>query len=283
MSSSYLANWITDLLGQPNSVLARKYKKEYYGEAYEEVQQLHESNGLRYPVRHPADVPDELLDQLATKIRGTTTEGAIWAAIIVHLGRPLPPPIAYDLLERRIAFDILGHSRQVDEIQWKLAEVHDEALLTLAIDLYTLPQYSLAAMQTVLTKFRDNWAYRWMLDTLAHLYEASSPEKEQAYLAAATAHPDAERLLSAHHLKQQQLQARSATLTPELAEALFLTGIPSVLERLASNPQTPEAVLRKLMEPQATRRERRIGAFARQTLAATRKYQGAVPQLKVEE
>jgi hypothetical protein len=116
-----------------------------------------------------------------------------------------------------------------------------------------------------------------MLDTLAHIYEASSPEKEQAYLAAASQHPDAERFLSAHRLKQQQFQARSATLTPEVAEALFLTDIPSVLERLASNPQTPAELLYQLTQRQETRRQRRIGAFARQTLAATHKHREAVP------
>jgi hypothetical protein len=278
MGSHYLVDWIRGLLTQPNSVLERKYREEHYGEAFAEVQQLHESNGLSYPVRQPADVPDGLLDQLAAKLRGTGAEGAIWAAVIVNLGQLLPPAIAYDLLDRRIALDILGHSRQVDEVQWKLAELYDEALLTLAIDQYTLPQYSRADLESVFANFRENSGYRWMMAVLAHQYEASSPEKEQAYVAAATDHPEAEWLLAAHRFHQREVQARGASLTPEQAQELFLTSIPGILERLASNPRTPEELLHKLMTLQATRRERRIGAYARQNLAARNKQRTKVKE-----
>jgi hypothetical protein len=278
MVSQYLANWIDGVLAQPKSVLARKYNRAHRSAAMDEVEQLHKSNDLSYPVRQPADLPDGLLDQLAVKLRGSSAESPIWGAVIVHLGQPLPPAIATDLLERRIAFDTLGHSRQVDEVQWKLAEVYPEALLTLAIDRYTLSQYSLADLQAVLTSFRDNDAYRSVLALLAELYEASSPEKEQAYLAAVAQHPDAERLLSAYRLHQREVQARSTSLTPEQAQELLLTGIPGILERLASNPQTPEELLHQLMSPQATRQDRRIGAYARQNLAARHK-----ERTKVEE
>jgi len=85
----------------------------------------------------------------------------------------------------------MQHSRQNDDVQWRLAATGQEALLTLAVERYALPDFSVANLDEVLTKYPHSY---WMLDTLAH-WHASSLEKEQAWFQVAAQHPDRDRFL----------------------------------------------------------------------------------------
>ncbi len=193
-----LQSWIESVLIRSITELNRVYWRTeqaaieieplYHNQPHIPIEELH-----RTPPPATLAVADALLHQLHTKLHRRRCETAIWAEVILRLRQPLPSEIAHELLDR-LAYHLdhaMQHSRQNDDVQWRLATRGREALLTLAVERYALPDFSVADLDEVLTKYPHS---HWMLDTLAH-WHASSLEKEQAWLRVATQHPDRESFL----------------------------------------------------------------------------------------
>lgn len=110
------------------------------------------------------------------KIRNHKCEAAVWDAIIFRLSAPLPTQIAHDLIDRDVIVGQLGHTRQGDEIQWRLASLIDEALLTLVWDFFTNSTYEVAQLQKLLSEHPD---HVWLLDKWEHWALLSSSVRER--------------------------------------------------------------------------------------------------------
>jgi hypothetical protein len=193
-------------------------------------------------------LPDAALHRLHEKLRGARCETPVWDALLPRLSRPLPVPVALDLLARRVAFDSLGHSRQADEVQWRLARVYEEALLTLAKEYYAGAGRSVGEFRRLMEAFgRPDPApgWEWVLESLA-LLRASSPEKAGLLLEGIAASPHHEELLRSVRVTEWEEAASGEGLGPAEAEELFGAGEPRVWRALARNPRTPESVLRRL-------------------------------------
>ncbi|MDQ2808325.1 MAG: hypothetical protein M3Z04_15640 [Chloroflexota bacterium] len=135
-------------------------------------------------------VPDTLLQQLYHKLFRRRCESAVWNAVIWHLSQPLPSAIAHDLLDRlgqRIE-TTMEHSRQQDDVQWRLAALHGEALQTLVLERYTQECFSTEDLNELFIRHPDS--FWWLSFFVAK--QASSLEKEQLFwrMANQRAHPD---------------------------------------------------------------------------------------------
>jgi hypothetical protein len=150
--------------------------------------------------------------------------------VITYCAHPLPDAIAHDLIDREVAIARLGHSRQTDDVQWRLAGFYDEARLTLAIDLYTNPRYSTAGLQRLLRQFPTD---TWMLDTLSRR-TPSSTEKQAAYVAIAASHPDGDKFVHRQNVIHWLTRATDPDLSIAELAALLQTDEPEVLSALAT-------------------------------------------------
>lgn len=279
-----LERWVLSLVDRPLQELIRRYgaperRLEEDGEAYEhpnraaerELEDLYASGVSDVDSGRVAGAASaEALRRLHAKLRGTPAEQRVWAAVIGELTHPLPDDVADDLIDREVAIDQLGHSRQSDLVQWRLAEFYDEALLTLGKELYARHERGLEEFQSVLDTGRTGRAnYPWLLESLADL-RASSPEKEQAYLRALEDHPDREWALRTRRVRALENQAHDETVTPEQAEALHATGEPEVWLALAGNPATPTHILEQLAGVAGVKRAKQIRTLARERLGHRR-------------
>jgi hypothetical protein len=212
----------------------------------------------------PAEVSDDTLLRLHHKLRNTVCEERIWEVVLAVLKTPLPPSIAYDFIDRRIAINVLGHTKQINTVQWRMAAFHDEALLTLAIDVYTSPQRDLAELHALFQDFPD---HLWMLETLVR-QNPSHPQKEHALVALITNHPRAEKLLSIYRIHRSAMLAKDPNLRLETIEELFRSREPHVLKALAANPQTPTHLLAELATIKHMSLARDIRRIAKEQLKA---------------
>lgn len=126
-------------------------------------------------------VYSEVLWQLHFKIRGHKHEDAIWSSVLWYLSHPLPTTLAHDLIDRGVATVMMSHTRQEDEVQWRLATMHEDALYTLIRERYTEPQFSVAQFETMLEIYR--WGDDGLLTMLLSFW-TKSPAKEAVFVAA---------------------------------------------------------------------------------------------------
>ena len=166
-----LEDWIKQLLTRPLAELNRKY--DYRGTAEQEVQSFADAGPRSY---RSAYVSAETLRGLHEKIRGQKCESSIWNAIIFHLRDSLPTSIAHDLIDRNIIVSQMGHTRQNDEIQRRLAFSVDEALLTLVGEMFTKPTYTVTDLENLLSQHPING---WLLEKWEHWALLDSQVKDR--------------------------------------------------------------------------------------------------------
>lgn len=206
--------------------------------------------------------PAEALRQVHARIRGSEAEATIWPCLIGQRRRPIPADIAHDLIDRELAIEVLAQTRQVDAVQWRLAERSPQACALLAVEFYTRPEHSPAVFAELLARSAESTA---LLADLARL-DASTPEKEQRYLAAVRQHPAAACLLARHAAHQRVRRAQAPDAHPAELAALFVRGEPPVLRALAANPRTPAHLLQALAGVEGISYAPQIRRTARQTL-----------------
>ncbi|MFL5732617.1 MAG: hypothetical protein ACJ78Q_05390 [Chloroflexia bacterium] len=259
-----LEDWVEAQLSKPLSALDAAYSSLWAADAELDSKFGPRASSGSAPPEKRA-VREVQLWELHAHTRGADCEDGIWTGVINHCSHPLPQGIAKDLIERRVAIDALGHSRQVDEAQRRLASFYGEALVTLAVDMYTNPQYTAEEFGAMLVEFRDSPGYFWALETLAS-HEPSGEEKQEAYLLAVRERPEAERLLHRNEVYQRVMEARKPEMTEQKAIALFDSGEPEVWEALAKHPGTPVEVLRALAGVRGVKSARVIRERARENL-----------------
>ena len=272
MNSFSLEESVTALLSRPVAELENAYPDT--NSAAEELVPLRRSlqqDMTEEPEKY-LEVADTVLETLHEKILNSSCESALWGALIWNLAKPLPSTIAHDLIDRGIALTDLEHSRQTDEVQWRMAENQREALLTLAIDFYTKSSYNEAEFQHLLQKFPDS---RWMLETLAYR-QPSSPAKEKAFLNVLSRHPEVEKIQRRHRLHNLINRAYQATNQEEI-EALYAEKETPILRGLAENLHTPPSILEELASMTG-----QIRHFARENLRRQRSEKLQQPQILLE-
>ena len=174
-----LEDWLTGSIKKPIAVLNEKYKDEDDVKKELDSLPLPKSNG--YTV-HSSHVSNGVIERLHKKIRGHSCEDAIWDAVLWYLAQPLPILIAHDLIDRAISTIMLGMTRQVDEVQWRLATFSEDALYTLIRERYVEQRYSVAQFETIL----EQYSYTIYSDSILYMlsyYETPSPDKKAALLA----------------------------------------------------------------------------------------------------
>ena len=168
-----LEDWIIKLIDEDIDKINRKHSPNNYGAVEEEIESLPDIESMQYAT---SQVDANLLEKLHLKIREQKCEVEIWHAIIFHISGPLPILIAHDLIDRDIIVSQLGHTRQEGEIQWRLASLVDEALLTLFRDLYTNPNSKVEELRKLLNQHSN---HGWLLDKWEHwANKSSSSDKE---------------------------------------------------------------------------------------------------------
>jgi hypothetical protein len=250
-----LSDWVNQILAQSRSQLNAHSER-----AAEEITAL--SDGRNLPTSQFDPLSDDLQRALHVKLCGSRSEEAIWSEVIGALNHPLIPEIAHDLLDRHVAQRALEHSRQTDDVQWRTAAFGGEALLTLAIECYCMPERSVAEMQALLDRFGDN---AWMLQTLAH-HDASSAEKERAYRNAITTHTDASEFLHIMELRRMVAEVQSPNLTQDDIQRLFASNEPEVWVYLAMHPETPRFLFEGMADIRNIKFARYIRHYAHQRL-----------------
>lgn len=263
----YLGDWVKDLVAQPIAYLNHRYADTdmVLGEdvALRDIEALPFFSPLRKRFRQ---VSDETLLELNHKVRNCPCEEPIWEAILWHIEHPLPTEVAHDLVDRKIAITLLGHTMQNEEIKWRLAPLVDEALLTLAKEFYMNPERSVEELQSVLRQYPD---HQWMLSSLAHCY-SSSIEKRAVFIEVVKQRPDADALLRILPVESMSPSKRRATCISipivHQLESLYGTRVPEEILAIASNPQTPYEILEELVQLRGVALSRRIRIAADQNL-----------------
>ncbi len=175
-----LENWLKNLLNNPIEVLNRKYLDE--DDVKKELDSLSLPKTNAYTV-HSSHVSDIVIQQLHDKIRSYSCETAIWDAVLWYLAHALPITVAHDLIDRGIATVMMGMTRQVDEIQWRLATFSEDALYTLIRERYQKPHFSVLQFETML----EMYLYTVHGDGILYMlsfYKTPSLEKKAAFMAA---------------------------------------------------------------------------------------------------
>lgn len=208
------------------------------------------------------ELTEESLSEIYKAVKHSNYEEAVWKGLVFIYNKPLPGPIIMDLIDRRIAINELGHTKQEHEAMWKLAEMVDEALLTLAIDIYTQRSFGLEETERLLNKFYD---HTWMLETLIRR-EPSSPAKRTRLEAALPKNKnsaDLQRLLTV--VDQVKLAVREDLTTDEYV-GLLQTNEPQVWLALSRNPSMPVDMLQTFLKVKDIKHARRIRSSASETL-----------------
>lgn len=186
----------------------------------------------------------------------------MWRKLLFLYNKPLSKEVAFDLMDRRIALTDLGHTRQDDEVMWKLAELVDEALLTLAADVYIKPLYGLDETEKLFDQFHNN---RWMLENIVYK-EHSSIQKRMLLEAAIQKNIHSEELQSLLTIVDQARLASRADLSIEDFQFLFKTNEPLIWLSLSKNPNTPADILNYLTDVKTIKNAKQIRNFARKNL-----------------
>jgi len=126
------------------------------------------------------EITEDTVFEVYKTVKNTDVEEIVWRRVVFLYDKPLTKQIVFDLIDRKIALVELGHTKQDYEVMWKLAEIVDEALLTLAIDIYTKRNFGIEETEILFNIFYD---HTWMLETLIR-NEPSSIEKRRLLEAA---------------------------------------------------------------------------------------------------
>src|SRR4051812_18505173 len=134
-----LEDWIKNLTKQSIASLNDKYQEEDIAKT--ELDSLFLSLVDAYSleqkrVKEAGHVSSAVLQKLHKKIRDQSCEEEIWSSVFWYLANPLPISLAHDLIDRWVATIMMGMSRQVDEVQWRLATFNEDALYTLIRERY---------------------------------------------------------------------------------------------------------------------------------------------------
>lgn len=179
---------MSQLVEQPINELDRKYA------SFEGMTASQELDALLRASHNAAivgGVSDEIVRAFHSKVRGRECEATLWNAVLFRLRAPLPPEIAHDLIDRDIVVGQLGHTRQKDDVQWRLASLVDEALLTFVWDMFTQALYPAAEFEKLLFQHPG---HVWLLDKWEHWALLSSKiqdeEKEVLFHRWAWEHPE---------------------------------------------------------------------------------------------
>jgi hypothetical protein len=242
-----LEDWVRSLLDVPPETLDHRFAE---GESAEkEILAIPFYSPSRWQFRQ---VPLPLLESLGAKIRGLECEPNIWWGLLAVVYHPLPDKVAHDLIDRDIHVEFLGHTRQSDAVQWRLADLVDEALLTIAKEIYSREEHGADELRAVLEKYPD---HHWMLSSLA-FSATSSPEKSVLLEKFLMRHADAEHLMEIKKTVGDTRKRIAANYTrdwQEVSTALSLGqlpgfyGTPEDLKSLASSAETPIEILEELM------------------------------------
>ena len=175
-----LENWLSVLVEKPNEILNDLYSEEADVRKEFEALFLPKTKGYIVESSH---VSNDILQRLHEGIRGHACEEIIWAAVFWYLADPLPTAIAHDLIDRAVAIDMMGMTRQIDEVQWRLATFDENALYTLVRERYREPQYSTSQFESMLEQYSYTVHSDGILYTLS-FYETPSIEKKAALVQA---------------------------------------------------------------------------------------------------
>lgn len=175
-----------------------------------------------------------------------------------------PDDILFELYERGICLTELAHRKGPRRLLERIAKEtrYPEAIITVAIELYTCDQESAEVFQRFLAEHADCY---WMLESLAHQL-GSSGEKTTAFREVASGHTDSERLLKRIQVIEWERQAMVEMRIGEL-HRLFETREPKVWRSLARNPKSPPEILERLAEAKGIPLAREIRNEAKRTLA----------------
>lgn len=242
----YLDDWARAFLSVPRDSVEILFGRE------DVVRQSIES--LPFYTRHRAgfrQLPPDLLLALHAHVHMSRAERGLWEALLFVLEHALPDEVANDLIDRSIAVSWLGHSRQSDSVMWRLAPLVEEALSTMAMEIYTWPQHSVQDLQQVLERAPDNWM---LLNALSHA-RPSSPDKRAAFERAIENNPQRDRYLlnppNDVASTREQVAAGWQVARPLNADTigpvLGVGGSDYILE-IARDPATPLEVLLDLAE-----------------------------------
>ncbi|MGO4350086.1 hypothetical protein AB4Z45_31940 [Paenibacillus sp. MCAF9] len=212
------------------------------------IEQLLHSNQMEI------ELTEDILFEIYNEAKNTDGEEEAWKNLISLYDKPLPKQIAFSLIDRNIAIMDLGHSKQDYDVLWRLAEIVDEALLTLAIDVYTQLSFGHEEMELLFNKY-DN--HKWMMESLIYK-QPSSPEKRRLLEAAIKRNMDADRLQRLLTVVDAAKYTSRNDLTLEEFQSLFETKEPYVWLSLAQNANTPVYILNKLLEATSIKNARAI-------------------------
>jgi hypothetical protein len=154
-----------------------------------------------------------------------------------------PDDVLYELYERGLCLTQLAHRKRPRRLLERIARErrYPEAIITVAVELYTSVEEPPEAFQAFLTEHSE---CRWLLESLAHQL-ASSEVKAKSFREVASRHTDGERLLRLIQVLDWERQASLEARTGEL-HRLFDTREPKVWRSLASNPNSPPEILEQL-------------------------------------
>lgn len=242
----YLDDWVRALLEVPRDAVDTLFGREDV--ARQSIEAMPFYTRHRAGFRHAA--PDLLL-ALHAHVRGLKAERGIWEALLFVVEDPLPDEVAHDLIDRDIAVSWLGHSRQSDAIMWRLAPLVEEALATMADQIYTSPRHSAEELRQLLDRFPNIWM---LLNSLAHA-RPSSEEKRAVFEHAIENHPQRDNFLQsppdAVAWTPEQRAARREVARPLNADTIgpvLGVGGSDYILQISRDPDTPLEVLLDLAE-----------------------------------
>jgi hypothetical protein len=174
-------------------------------------------------------------------------EYGLWTTLLSQLEHAIPDEVANDLIDRDIAVNWLGHTRQSDAVMQRLCPLVHEARLTMAREIYTQPNHTLDEFLQVLEAQPNDWG---LMNLLSHA-RSSSPEKRAAFERLVEEHPQRERFLP---LPDDDSPLYEQVASPwEIARPLNASTAPRLgfyfpdeNLRLARDPETPFEVLEDL-------------------------------------
>ena len=209
-----LENWIQKLIEKPIKFKGISDVEEHIRKKLETL--LPRNNGSAVGANA---VYSEVLWQLHLKIRGHKHEDAIWSNVLWYLSHPLPATLAHDLIDRGVATIMMSHTRQENEVQWRLATMYEDALFQLVRERYTEPQFSVEQFETMLAIYN----YRGDgLMTMLLSFRTESPEKEAVFIRAV------ERELEWISERKKKIHKRGAAYFKQM-----LATRPDIIERLS--------------------------------------------------
>lgn len=176
-----------------------------------------------------------------------------------------PDDVLLEIYESGLCREELGHRQGPRDLVKKMADEaeYPEAILTLAIQLYTDPKESDESFERFVRRHSENL---WMLESLVRR-NGSSTTKESMLERLIVAHPQAERL---RYLLDVNRATRRAAETddPHEIDRLYATAEPGVWLALAGNPSLSRSLLERLAEVKDVRLARQIRNRAREALGS---------------